>query len=151
LGGGKVEAKYKSKKLLAIFLIFMIGASLLNGCSRKTGAQVSEKLELAVKYLAEQKYEEAILAYQEVIKIDSKNVTAYKGISLAYTLQEKPDQVEQALQDGLKAIPQNAQLQLAMAGLMLDRGKNEQAEAIYKELVGGTSPLLPSYQAYTNS
>ena len=146
-----MEVKYIAKKLLAIILILIVSSGLLTGCSRsEANTAFEEKLELAVKYLAEQKYDEAILAYQEVIKIDSKNVTAYKGISLAYMLQEKPDQAEQALQDGLKALPENLQLQLAMAGLMADQDKNQQAEAIYKELVGSANPSLSSYQAYSS-
>jgi len=144
-----MQRNCRTKKVISILLVLTLLSCLLTGCSSKGSAKVSDKLELAVKYLSEQKYEEAILAYQEVIKIDSKNINAYKGISLAYTLQEKPDQAEQALQDGLKAVPQNTQLQLAMAGLMMDLGKGDQAEAIYKELIGGTNPSLTSYQAYT--
>jgi len=135
--------------ICTLLAVILVTGSFWGWKSFGTEAQVQSKLDLAVKYLSENKYDEAILAYQEVIKIESKNVTAYKGISLAYTLQKKPDQAEQALQDGLEAISQNPQLQLAMAGLMVDQGKGDQAEAIYKELVGGASPTLSSYQAYT--
>jgi len=135
--------------ICTLLAVILVTGSFWGWKSFGTEAQVQSKLDLAVKYLSENKYDEAILAYQEVIKIESKNVIAYKGISLAYTLQEKPDQAEQALQDGLKAIPQNPQLQLAMAGLLVDQDKSDQSEAIYKELVNGTSPSITSYQAYT--
>lgn len=63
--------------------MFLIRGFLF-GCfnSKTASAKVDQKLELAIKYLSEQKYQEAILAYQEVIKINSKNITAYNGISL---------------------------------------------------------------------
>jgi len=138
------------EKIGSLLLVILLLSSLLTGCSSKAGAKVDEKLELAVKYLSEHKYDDAILTYQEVIKIDSKNATAYKGISLAYTLQEKPDQAEQALQDGLKAIPQSPELQLAMAGLMIDQDKGDQAETIYKALISSPSPTITSFQAYSD-
>lgn len=141
-------SKTNKYRLLILGLIIMMVMSSLSGCSRKNTADVNEKLELAVKYLSEQNYEQAILAYQEVIKIDSKNVKAYKGMSLAYQMQAKPDQAEQALQDGLNALPQNTELQLAMAGFIADQGKPDQAEAIYKQLIAGASPSIASYQAY---
>lgn len=142
----------RGSKLAVWLLVVALFSGILSGCSNSKAAtaKVDEKLELAVKYLSEQKFEEAIIAYQDVIKIDSKNVTAYKGISLAYILQQKADLAEQALQDGSKAIPQSAELQLAMAGLMIDRGNNDQAETIYKALIGSPSPSIASFQAYSD-
>ena len=136
------------KKLLAILLVFVLGSSIMGGCSKNgVSAQVNDKLELAVKYLSEQKYEEAILAYQEVIKIDTKNVTAYKGISLAYVLQEK--RISGTDSKGrIESSSQDISLQLAMAGLMVDQGKNEQAEAIYQGLIEGDASTISVYQAY---
>ncbi|MGI6435495.1 MAG: tetratricopeptide repeat protein [Syntrophomonadaceae bacterium] len=128
-------------------MLSIIVAGCTNG--KTASAEVGQKLELAIKYLSEQKYEQAVLAYQEVIKIDSKNVTAYKGLSLAYVLQEKTGEAEQAIQDGLKAVPQNIQLQLALAGLMLDQDKADKAEAIYKEILSKENPPVSAYQAYT--
>lgn len=149
-GRGEDEMGFK-KQYVAWLLLLSLLAGIMAGCSsgRTASAEINEKLELAVKYLSEQQYEKAILAYQKVIKIDSKNIIAYKGLSLAYVLQEKPDKAEQAIQDGLKAVPQNIPLQLALAGLMLDQGKADQAEAIYKELLSKDSPPLSAYKAYT--
>ena len=141
----------KGNKFTSIFLVVALLIGLLIGCSNSTtvSAKVNEKLELAVKYLSENNYEEAIITYQSAIKIDSKNVTAYKGLSLAYQLDNKMDLAEKALDDGLKAVPQTPQLKIALAGLMLDQGKADEAEVIYKELVSGDSPTLPAFQAYT--
>ena len=137
------------KKVISFFLVMSILSGLLLGCTvSKASAKVNERLELAVKYLSEQKYEEAILAYQEVIKIDSKNVIVYKGLSLAYQLDNKMDLADKTLDDGLKAVAQTPQLKLAMAGLMLDQGKADKAEDIYKELMYSDSPTLSTYQAY---
>jgi tetratricopeptide (TPR) repeat protein len=132
-----------SSALLLILAIIFVGYNKLSA-----GDKVEKQLELGVKYLSENKYEEAVLTYREVIKIDKKNEPAYKGLSIAYTLQEKPDQAEQALQDGLKQVTGSYPLKLALAGLLADQNKKDQAEAIYKEIITIDGSYLPAYQAY---
>ena len=141
----------RRKKSISIVLVLAVLSNLLIGCSSSTtvSAKISDKLELAVKYLSENNYQEAILTYQSAIKIDSKNITAYKGLSLAYQLNNKMDLAEKTLDDGLKVVPQTTQLKLALAGLMLDQGKADKAEVVYKEIVNADSPTLSAYQAYT--
>lgn len=141
----------KTKKPISILLVLALFAVLLIGCSstKAVSANINDKLELAVKYISEKNYQEAILTYQAAIKIDSKNITAYKGLSLAYQLNDKMDLAEKALDDGLKAVTQTAQLKLAKAGLMLDQDKADKAELIYKELISGDNPTVSAYQAYT--
>lgn len=112
-------------------------------------SRVQVKLDLAVKYLSENKFDEAVLTYREVIKIDSKNVPAYKGLSVAYSLQGKNTEAEQALQEGIEKVPDKKPLKLAMAGLMVDTGKADQAAAIYNEVISGDAGYVPAYRAYT--
>ncbi|MDH7578604.1 MAG: tetratricopeptide repeat protein [Bacillota bacterium] len=140
----------KARSAGAVIILFIVAILLLNGCSQSAGSKVTKQLELAVKYLAESKFEEAILAYQEVIKIDPKNVMAYKGLSVAYSLQGKLDKAEQALKDGLAKVEDTKQLKLAMAGVLTDLGQVEKAEALYKELVSQAGTDLVPYQAYTS-
>ncbi|MGE5422190.1 MAG: tetratricopeptide repeat protein, partial [Ignavibacteriales bacterium] len=135
--------------VLALFIVNLAGCSLFQ--SEKTAiAGVDKKLELAVKYLAENKFKEAMLTYQEVIRIDSKNAAAYKGLGLTYVLQKKNTAAEKTLTDGLNALPDNEQLQLALAGFMLDQGKYGSAEAIYSELITKGGASVQAYQAYSD-
>ncbi|MDQ0287729.1 putative Zn-dependent protease [Desulfofundulus luciae] len=139
----------KLRKFPFMATLIIIIAALFTGCGQSgANAKISKQLELAVKYLSENKFEEAVLAYQEVIKIDRKNVLAYKGMSIAYSMQGKMDQAEQALQNGLKQVPDAKPLKLALAGLMIDLNKKDQAEAIYKEIISLDAKYLPAYQAY---
>ena len=120
------------------------------GCGQGNAtAEVSKQLELAVKYLSENKFEEAILAYQDVIKIDPKNIPAYKGMSIAYSFQGKMDKAEQVLEDGLNHISDKRPLKLVMAGLLVDQGKTDQAEALYNEIIAQDGVYLPAYQGYS--
>lgn len=138
-------------RTIALFLTLLLLSGSILGCSgsKTRSADVDQKLELGIKYLGEQKYEPAKLVFREIIKIDSKNIQAYKGLSLACALQDKPEEAEKALRDGLQAASGNEQLKLALAGLIMDQGKNEQAEKIYRELIGRDRPSISAYQAST--
>ncbi|MEW6573247.1 MAG: tetratricopeptide repeat protein [Bacillota bacterium] len=141
-----------SKKVFAIILILLfVISAFTSGCGLKASSSgnVAAKLELAVKYLSENKFEEAILTYQEVLKIDRKNVMAYKGLCVAYSLQGKPDKAEQVVQDGLKQVTNGAPLKLSLAGLFVDERKTAEAEALYNEIIAGNGRCLPAYRAYS--
>lgn len=134
-------------KYTFIVVSLLILVLTLSGCSKATtaGSKVNDKLELAIKYLADSKYEEAVLAFQEVIKIEPKSPEAYKGLSIAYSLQGQQDKAEQALQDGLKQTPSNEALQIATAGLLEDEGKTDQAEVAYKNLASSNPAYIKYY------
>ncbi|MDQ0285160.1 Tfp pilus assembly protein PilF [Desulfofundulus luciae] len=91
---------FSGRRICYLSVILILLFTFAAGCGGGAGAKVTKQLELAVKYLSENKFEEAILAYQEVIKIDPQNVQAYKGLSVTYYLLGKTDQAEQGLQDG---------------------------------------------------
>ncbi|MFX4261528.1 tetratricopeptide repeat protein [Pelotomaculum propionicicum] len=142
---------YYIKRISVFYVLAMLVAlaALFTGCNWfNASAKVEKQLELGVKYLSENKFEEAVLAYQEAIKIDKKSVPAYKGLGVAYSMQDKPDQAEQALQDGLKQVAGSVALKLALAGLMTDQNRKDQAEAIYKEVIAQDASSLQAYQAY---
>ena len=62
--------------ILAIGFIFTIVA--------KPKIKVQKQLNLGDKYITEMDYENAVLAYQEAIRIDPKNEAAYLGLADAY-------------------------------------------------------------------
>ena len=64
-------------------LIFIFVLMLLSGCKSKA-TRVQEQLDLGSKYMAELDYESAIVALNKAIKIDPKNVDAYKMLAEVY-------------------------------------------------------------------
>ncbi|EHO53097.1 tetratricopeptide repeat protein, partial [Lachnospiraceae bacterium oral taxon 082 str. F0431] len=64
----------------------------LAGCKSKE-AKVQEQLDLGSKYMAELDYESAIVALNKAIKLDPKNVDAYKMLAEVY---EKSGRLEDA-------------------------------------------------------
>ena len=70
------------KRIRLILLLCVIGI-FLAGCKSKE-AKVQEQLDLGSKYMAELDYESAIVALNKAIKIDPKNVDAYKMLAEVY-------------------------------------------------------------------
>lgn len=72
----KKERKIMKKYLLcALFMLFCAA-----GCSKSPEEMISEQLSLGNKYLAEENYEEAIIAFEKVLELDPKQWEAHKGL-----------------------------------------------------------------------
>lgn len=133
-----MERRIVSLFLIGILLLNVVGCSINKPVAR---AGADKQLDLAIKYLADEKYHQAVLAYNDVIKINPREITAYKGLSLAYTLQKKDKEAKSALEQGLKVIPDNNDLTLALASLLIDLKQPSEAELLYKNLINDS----PSY------
>ncbi|MEQ8174792.1 MAG: tetratricopeptide repeat protein [Syntrophomonadaceae bacterium] len=130
--------------ILAVVLALSIGTFLW---SRGSADRELEKLDLAVKYLSENDYEKAILAFNEAIKIDPKEVKAYQGLARVYTLQGRYDEAKAAYDRGLSAVEQDKQpaLRLGLAGMYVDNNKLSQAEKAFQELKNANKNCLEAY------
>lgn len=133
-------------RMILAFAVLIFISSLCFGCSAGTSAKATRQLELAVKYLSEGKFEEAVLAYNEVLKIDPKNLNAYKGLGKVYALQGKYDEAEKLYLKGLDVVEDMPQLKLCLAGLYVDENKTDKAQEIYNELINSDPKYLPAYE-----
>ena len=84
------------KKIKLLFILTLVGI-LLIGCKSR-GARVQEQLDLGSKYMAELDYESAIVALNKAIKIDPKNVDAYKMLAEVYEKSGRPDDARATLE-----------------------------------------------------
>lgn len=137
---------------LLIIVYAVIAMLMIGGCggaeSGSAEADIGKKLEMAAKYLCEDKYQPAILAYQEIINIDPKNAAAYQGLTLAFVMDQQEEKAVQAIQQGLKELPGNAELELILAGLWSDQNRGDQVAALYQGLISSQPEYLPAYEAY---
>ena len=83
----------KSVKVIMFILVLM----LLSGCKSKA-TRVQEQLDLGSKYMAELDYESAIVALNKAIKIDPKNVDAYKMLAEVYEKSGRLDDARATLE-----------------------------------------------------
>ena len=84
------------KKIKIIVILALVGI-LLIGCKSKE-ARVQEQLDLGSKYMAELDYEGAIVALNKAIKIDPKNVDAYKMLAEVYEKSGRLDDARATLE-----------------------------------------------------
>ena len=82
---------------LKLLLIFILTILLLFGCKSKE-ARVQEQFDLGSKYMAELDYENAIVALNKAIKIDPKNVDAYKMLAEVYEKSGRLDDARATLE-----------------------------------------------------
>ena len=84
------------KRIKIIFILALV-VILLVGCKSKE-ARVQEQLDLGSKYIAELDYESAIVALNKAIKIDPKNVDAYKMLAEVYEKSGRLDDARATLE-----------------------------------------------------
>ena len=94
----------------AVFLLAMvILAGIFHAGRGSASGRLREQLNLGEKYLTEEDYERAVVAFTEAISLDEKNVEAYLGLAEAYLGLGDEDAALTALRDGYAAT-QNTQI-----------------------------------------
>jgi len=95
------------KKYIKKYMVFIVAIILLLCTFAAVNAQdikesdISTQLELGDKYLSELNYEEALVAYNKVLKVEPKNVDAKMGIVDVLIKTDKQDEAIQFLTEEL--------------------------------------------------
>ena len=88
-------------KRIRLLLLLCVMGIFLAGCKSKE-AKVQEQLDLGSKYMADLDYESAIVALNKAIKIDPKNVDAYKMLAEVYEKSGRLDDARATLEKVLE-------------------------------------------------
>lgn len=83
----------------------------LTGQSEIQALSAVELLDLGEKYLLEMDYEQAIICFTRLIEIEPMNPRGYTGAAKAYISLGETEKAVAVLQDGLRSIPENADIQ----------------------------------------
>lgn len=140
--------------ILAAFLILQFTA-----CAPSVASQVEEQLKLGEKYLTEENYEEAIVAFSKVIELDPKAGRAYIGMADAYERSGEAQKAVDILEEGYAQVP-GEEIKTELLGIYEDRAleswNNQQygeAEAVYLRVIelepGSLRAYLNLYYLYT--
>lgn len=123
---------------------------ILSGCGQAITTW-QEQYDLAVRYLSEGNYEEAIIAFTAAIEIDPKQATAYVGRGDAYSAQgEQAGVYEDTYELYLKAVADYEQaVALGESGAQL---KLDNLQALLQQIRAstGAEPLLKDLYALLN-
>ena len=89
----------------AVMLLFVITVIVITVCVKSSGNKKSEydkKIDLGKRYLSELDYEQAILAFEEAIKIDPKRDDAYILLAETYVTKGDIDTAKTILDDAVE-------------------------------------------------
>lgn len=120
------------KKLKGLFIIFAV--IVLTACSKSLEQQIAEQLELGQKYLMEQNYEEAIVAFNKVIELEPKCIEAYYELAQAQMGLGHSEDMFETLYKGIGLVQD-----------MEDSEKTEEAVASYEKMIQLAESYLPDY------
>ncbi|MEL7662048.1 DUF3298 domain-containing protein [Acetobacterium wieringae] len=124
---------HHNKKLFLIIgggvllLVLLVIALFLPGYLRNN--HLNKSLELGEHYLEEGNYEEAILAYTEVLEIDTKNIIAYEAIATSYIELEDYDQAEKVLETA-KSINETGNNKVLMSQVLVNTDREDEAQEL---------------------
>jgi len=122
----------KKQVAMSISLVLILILSLsVSGCAQKQAVgSWQEQYDLGIKYLSEGNYEEAIIAFQNVIEIDKRNTRAYAGLVLAYAYNGQYDEAFGTVDDALAMDLDNQELLYeSMIAIYLQQGDEAGAKA----------------------
>lgn len=91
--------------------LILIVALALAGCGRSAARRVQEQLALGQKYLTEENYEEAIIAFNKAIELDEKEIRAYTGLVQSYEAVGDIEKLLEILNQLLEIEPNNEEYQ----------------------------------------
>ena len=90
------------KCFYVLVAISLLGYFLLcDACGKSIEKQISEQLELGQRYLMEENYEKAVVAFQKVIELDEKEIRAYTGLIQVCQKTENVENIESIIQQGI--------------------------------------------------
>lgn len=115
--------------LLGVFLLLAL-AALFMLIPKWQQTNMQKKLNIGQSCLSEGKYEEAILAYQDIIKVNEKEKDAYKGLSESYAGMGDYQQAEEIAYNGIDKLEdkdQKAELYQVLVDLYTEDQKPQKA------------------------
>lgn len=89
------------KKWIRICLVMVIAVCISTACGKSKEMSVQDYLDLGEKYLAEENYEQAIVAFSKVLELEPKALAAYEGLANAYIKTENYEKAQDTIQSGI--------------------------------------------------
>lgn len=106
--GGRI---LRMGRLLCVLLL------LLSACGAPTAEKWREQYDLGMRYLSEERLEDAIMAFTAAIEIDPKRAEAYVGVAKAYLGAGDEASAAEWLQKGMEQASDTAELAAMLAEL----------------------------------
>jgi len=120
--------------ILIVVILVLIGILGGLGFSKYARSEESkEKVSLGNKYVQTGKYQEAILEFEKVIKIDKKNIPARIGLGNAYLSIKKYEEANKVLREAIDINSKRVDTYMQIAELYVQKNMVDEALLILKE------------------
>ena len=96
---------------------------------------VGPVLERALRAFASRRYEEAVVAYREVLALEPQNATALSGLALSLRKTQDIHAATEAAIELLEKRPDDPRVRLEVAGMLLNQGKIEASIEHYRRAI----------------
>ena len=120
----------KSKLFIIAGTILLICAIVSGGLyisGASSTARYDKLLNLGNKYLLEENYEQAIIAFDKAIKIEPKSVDARLGLAKAYVAVDRTDDAVAVLEEAIEIDPKRPEPYISLAEIYIARGELDKA------------------------
>lgn len=115
---------------LAASLAFVVASG---GCADDAD-RIAGFMKSGEAYVEQEKYEEAVIEFKNVLQIDPEHAGAHEALSLAYLQTEKPREAYWEMSEAVRLAPQNVEARLRYGTVSAAIGEHdvalEQAEAV---------------------
>lgn len=115
--------------------ICLILTIILTACSKPVEVRIQEQLDLGNKYLVEENYEQAVIAFNKVIEIDDKVIEAYAGLGAAYYGQKEYSSAISAYEKVVELDPKNQSAYSGIIRCYTEQGNEKQAGEILQRAI----------------
>lgn len=125
----------KSKLLISLILLVTAGAAaaVIAVNVSHSGNDLQTQLDLGKRYVSEMDYENAVIAYEEALKIDPYCLDAYLGLSDAYMALGQPDKAIEVLQQAKNMLPESVEVYAGLAQLYASQNQIDLAVSVLEE------------------
>ena len=126
-----------TKKIVIIavaVLVLLIGGGVAYATNTPT-ARADRQLNLGNKYLQEGKYQEAILAFQKVIQIEPKNISARLGLGQVYVSTKEYTKAEKVLKEVIQIDANNISAREDLFKIYLKVNDVVTANSVLQEMI----------------
>ncbi len=150
VNGAKTKGATHRKMIITLMIVVAsaVAAVLLLSfafVNRSRATRLQESLDLGRRYLNEENYKEALIAFSKAIEIDPKCEEAYLGAADSYVGMGDYKSAEELLKKGMEEIQNSVLLQKQQAGVE-DRLREEETERKSREAF---NRVVSDYKAQT--
>lgn len=114
-----------------MFLFFIFTGALF--VQSRNFSNIKNHLSLGNKYLEHGNYQEAIIAFQNVIEIQPKNIDARIGLSKVYIKVGKPKEAERVLKEVLEIDPKRVEAYVELSKLYIAQDRIKEATELLEQ------------------